>query len=155
RTVEEHDLARRIMYASRADHDLPKDYASGLLALHSRQPFPQSPEEIAESAAQVRDKNFRIEIAEDGIHIYNRDRHHIVQNVFDLYPRPDSEKDGALVFYLGVDLAKEETAGRLAKRYAQDEPLDWGVAADAPAEDRTRLKEAGHTLIAKKKQKAS
>ncbi|HKA46606.1 MAG TPA: DUF6513 domain-containing protein, partial [Methyloceanibacter sp.] len=26
RTVEEHDLARRIMYASRADHDLPKDY---------------------------------------------------------------------------------------------------------------------------------
>ena len=35
RTVEEHDLARRIMYASRADHDLPKDYASGLLALHA------------------------------------------------------------------------------------------------------------------------
>ena len=40
RTVEEHDLARRIMYAARADHDLPKDYASGLLALHSRQPVP-------------------------------------------------------------------------------------------------------------------
>ena len=36
RTVEEHDLARRIMYASRAEHDLPKDYADGLLALHSR-----------------------------------------------------------------------------------------------------------------------
>jgi dihydropteroate synthase-like protein len=155
RTVEEHDLARRIMYASRADHDLPKDYASGLLALHSRRPFPQSPEEIAESAAQVRDKNFRIEIAEDGIHIYNRDRHHIVQNVFELYPKLDIEKDGAHAFYLGVELAKAEIAWRLAKRYAQDEPLDWGVAADAPAEDRTRLKEAGHTLIAKKKQKAS
>ena len=28
-------------------------------------------------------------------------------------------------------------------------PLDWGVAADAPAEDKTRLKEAGHTLVAK------
>ena len=86
RTVEEHDLARRIMYASRADHDLPKDYASGLLALHSRKPFPQTPEEIAESAAEVRDKNFRIEIAEDGIHIYNRDGHHIAKDVFDLYP---------------------------------------------------------------------
>jgi dihydropteroate synthase-like protein len=155
RTVEEHDLARRIMYASRADHDLPKDYASGLLALHSRRPFPQSPEEIAESAAQVRDKNFRIEIAEDGIHIYNRDGHHIAQDVFELYPKLDIEKDGAHAFYLGVELAKAEIAWRLAKRYAQDEPLDWGVAADAPAEDRTRLKEAGHTLIAKKKQKAS
>jgi dihydropteroate synthase-like protein len=155
RTVEEHDLARRIMYASRADHDLPKDYASGLLALHSRRPFPQSPEEIAESAAQVRDKNFRIEIAEDGIHIYNRDGHHIAQDVFELYPKLDIEKDGAHAFYLGVELAKAEIAWRLAKRYAQDEPLDWGVAADAPAEDRTRLKEASHTLIAKKKQKAS
>jgi len=155
RTVEEHDLARRIMYASRADHDLPKDYASGLLALHSRRPFPQSPEEIAESAAQVRDKNFRIEIAEDGIHIYNRNGHHIAQDVFELYPKLDIEKDGAHAFYLGVELAKAEIAWRLAKRYAQDEPLDWGVAADAPAEDRTRLKEAGHTLIAKKKQKAS
>ena len=154
RTVEEHDLARRIMYASRADHDLPKDYASGLLALHSRRPFPQTPEEIAASFAEVRDKNFRIEIAEDGIHIYNRDGHHITQDVFDLYPKLDIEKNGAHAFYLGVELAKAEIAWRLAKRYAQDEPLDWGVAADAPAEDKTRLKEAGHTLIAKRKQQA-
>jgi len=154
RTVEEHDLARRIMYASRADHDLPKDYASGLLALHSRRPFPQTPEEIAASFAEVRDKNFRIEIAEDGIHIYNRDGHHITQDVFDLYPKLDIEKNGAHAFYLGVELAKAEIAWRLAKRYTQDEPLDWGVAADAAAEDKTRLKEAGHTLIAKRKQQA-
>ena len=154
RTVEEHDLARRIMYASRADHDLPKDYASGLLALHSRRPFPQTPEEIAESFAEVRDKNFRIEIAEDGIHIYNRNGHHITQDVFDLYPKLDIEKNGAHAFYLGVELAKAEIAWRLAKRYTQDEPLDWGVAADATAEDKTRLKEAGHTLIAKRKQQA-
>ena len=155
RTVEEHDLARRIMYASRADHDLPKDYDSGLLALHARRPFPQTPEEIAESAAEVRDKNFRIEIAEDGIHIYNRDGHHITQDVFELYPKLDIEKDGAHAFYLGVELARAEIAWRLAKRYSQDEPLDWGVAADAPADDKTRLREAGHTLIAKKKRQAS
>jgi hypothetical protein len=155
RTVEEHDLARRIMYAARADHDLPKDYASGLLALHSKRPFPQTPEEIAESAAEVRDKNFRVEIAEDGIHIYNRDGHHIAKDVFDLYPKLDIEKDGAHAFYLGVELARAEIAWRLAKRYAQDEPLDWGVAADAPADDKTRLKEAGHTLIAKRKRQAS
>jgi len=155
RTIEEHDLARRIMYAARADHDLPKDYADGLLALHSRRPFPLTPEEIAENAQAVRDKNFRIEIAEDGIHIYNRDGHHVAQDVFELYPKLDLGNDSAHAFYLAAELARAETAWRLAKRYAQDEPLDWGVAADAPSEDKTRLKEAGHTLIAKKKRKVS
>jgi dihydropteroate synthase-like protein len=151
RTIEEHDLARRIMFASRADHDLPKDYAPGLLALHARDPFPQSPKEIAENASEVRDKNFRIEIAEDGIHIYNRDGHHIAKDVFELYPKLKLGDDAAHAFYIGAELARAEIAWRLAKRYAQDEPLDWGVAADAPAEDKTRLKEAGHTLIAKRK----
>ena len=155
RTVEEHDLARRIMYASREENDLPKDYADGLLALHSRRPFPQTPEEIAQAAREVRDKNFRIEIAEDGIHIYNRGGHHVAQDAFDLFPKLGVEKDGAHAFYLGAELAKAEIAFRLAKRYAQDGPLDWGVAADAPVDDKTRLKEAGHTLIAKRKREAS
>jgi dihydropteroate synthase-like protein len=155
RTVEEHDLARRIMFASRAEHELPKDYADGLLSLHARRPFPQSREEIAEAAREVRDRNFRIEIADDGIHIYNRDGHHIAQDAFDLFPKLGVEEDGAHAFYLGAELARAEIAWRLAKRYAQDEPLDWGVAADAPAEDKTRLKEAGYTLIAKRKREAS
>jgi dihydropteroate synthase-like protein len=151
RTVEEHDLARRIMYASRAEHDLPKDYADGLLALHARKPFPQTAEEIAEAAREVRDRNFRIEIAEDGIHVYNRDGHHVGESAMDLFPKLGVETDGAHAFYLGTELTKAEIAWRLGKRYAQDEPLDWGVAADAPAEDTSRLKEAGHTLLAKKK----
>jgi dihydropteroate synthase-like protein len=155
RTVEEHDLARRIMYASRAENDLPRDYADGLLCLHSRRPFPQSPEEIAEAAREVRDKNYRIEIAEDGIHIFNRDGHHVARDAFDLFPKLGVEKDGAHAFYLGAELARAETAFRLGKRYAQDEPLDWGVAAYAPADDKTRLKEAGHTLIAKRKRETS
>jgi len=139
RTVEEHDLARRIMYASRAEHDLPKDYADGLLALHARMPFPMTPEEIAE----------------DGIHVYNRDGHHIGTSALDLFPKLGVEKDGAHAFYLGTELAKAEIAWRLGKRYAQDESLDWGVAADAPVDDKTRLKEAGHTLIAKKKRETT
>jgi dihydropteroate synthase len=153
RTIEEHDLARRIMYAARADHELPKDYADGLLALHARKPFPMSIEEIVENAEAVRDKNFRIEIAEGGIHIYNKDGHHISQEIFDLYPKLDLGTDSAHAFYLGAELARAEIAWRLAKRYAQDEPLDWGVAADAPADDKTRLKQAGHTLIANAKKK--
>jgi hypothetical protein len=126
-----------------------------LLALHSRRPFPQSPEEIEQAAREVRDKNFRIEIAEDGIHVYNRDGHHVAQEAFALYDKLGVDKDGPHAFYLGAELARAEIAWRLGKRYAQDEPLEWGVAADAPADDRTRLKEAGHTLIAKKKREAS
>jgi hypothetical protein len=103
----------------------------------------------------VRDKNFRIEIAEDGIHVYNRDGHHVAQEAFDLFSKLGVEQDGAHAFYLGAELARAEIAFRLAKRYAQDGPLDWGVAADASADDKTRLKEAGQTLIAKRKREAS
>lgn len=157
RTVEEHDLARRIMYASRAEGDLPKDYSDGLLTVHARRPFPQTPDDITAAAREVRDRNFRIEIAEDGIHVYNRDGHHVAQDALSLFPKlgVDVAKDGAHAFYLGTELAKAEIAFRLAKRYAQDEPLDWGVAADAPADDKTRLKAAGHTLVAKRKREAT
>jgi hypothetical protein len=79
----------------------------------------------------------------------------VSQEIFDLYPKLDLEGDTAHAFYLGAELARAEIAWRLAKRYAQDEPLDWGVAADVPADDKTRLKEAGHTLVAKKKGKSS
>jgi dihydropteroate synthase-like protein len=146
RTIQEHAAARRIMFAAREDASLPKDYGTALLALHERKPFPYSPAEIAELAAQVKDDNFRIEIAEDGIHVYNRSRHEIAQDALSLFARLDVAKDGAHAFYLGAELMRAEIAWRLGKRFAQDEPLDWGCAVDRPQEDLTRLREAGHTL---------
>jgi hypothetical protein len=139
------------MFASRADGELPKGYTDELLGLHSKRPFPLTPDEVAENAAAVRDKNFRIEVADDGVHVYNRDGHHVAQDIFELYPKLDVDGDTGHAFYLAAELAKAEIAWRLGKRYAQDELLDWGVAADKPREDRTRLKEAGHTLAIKKK----
>jgi len=149
RTIQEHDAARRIMFAARDDESLPQDYGHALLQLHDKKPFPNSAREIAELAAQVTDANFRIETAEDGIHIYNRSGHHVGQDALALFDKLGVERDGAHAFYLGSELMKAEIAWRLGKRYAQDEPLDWGSAADRPAEDRTRLKAAGHTLRAK------
>ena len=72
------------------------------------------------------------------------------RDAFDSSQSSASRADGAHAFYLGTELMKAEIAWRLGKRYAQDEPLDWGVAAPAPEADRTRLAEAGHTLRAKK-----
>ena len=84
RTLQEHDAARRIMFAARGDHSLPQGYGGALLQLHDRKPFPNSPDEIAEIAAQVKDRNFRIETAEDGVHIYTRGMHHVTQDVFSI-----------------------------------------------------------------------
>lgn len=149
RTLQEHDAARRIMFAARADESLPKDYGNALLQLHDKKPFPTTPREIADVAREVRDGNFRVETAEDGIHVYNRDGHHVAQDALSLFAKLGVDNDGAHAFYLGTELMKAEIAFRLGKRYAQDEPLDWGVAADRLPEDLTRLRAVGHTLRAK------
>jgi dihydropteroate synthase-like protein len=151
RTIQEHDAARRMMFAAREDASLPKDYSSALLSLHDRKPFPNASNEIAELAAEVKDENFRIETGPDGIHVYNRDGHHIAQSAMALFDMLRVENDGAHAFYLGTELMKAEISWLLGKRYVQDAPLDWGAAADLPTENLTRLAEAGHTLRAKKR----
>jgi dihydropteroate synthase len=146
RTIQEHDAARRIMFAARADASLPKGYGDALLGLHDRRPFPNTPHEIVELAGQVKDVNFRIEVADDGIHVYNRHGHHVAQDAMSLYPKLGVAADGAHAFYLGTELMKAEIAWRLGKRYAQDAPLAWGCAVDRPSEDLAAPAAAGPTL---------
>lgn len=153
RTVEEHDIARRVLFAAREDGSLPRGYHAGLLQIHDRKPFVASAEDIEALAGAVRDDNFRIMTSPDGIHIFNSKGHAVATDAFELFPGLGVEADGAHAFYLGAELMKAETAWRLGKRYVQDEPLGWGVAAPAPEADRTRLAEAGHTLKAKKEGK--
>ncbi len=157
RAVKELDAARRIMYRAREDHALPIGYSDLLLCLHGRKPFPNSPAEIAELAAQIRDPSFRIQVSEAGIHIFNRDGMHVAKDPFALFPHLKLEDDGAHAFYIGVELARAQTAWQLGKTYAQDEELDWGVAADklraeAGTED---YQAAGHTLAVKKEKAAA
>jgi dihydropteroate synthase-like protein len=153
RTLEEHDAARRLMYRAREDESLPKGYGGGLLSLHELRPYPETPEQIAALARAVRDGNFRIEVAEDGIHIYNRDGHYVAKDPFELFAKLGVEKDGPHAFYLGYELAKAEIAYQLGKRYTQDGGLDWGVAADAKSEDLTRHASEGATLKAARKER--
>ncbi|RUM96885.1 dihydropteroate synthase [Pseudaminobacter arsenicus] len=153
RTVEEHDIARRILFAAREDGSLPRDYHAGLLQIHDRKPYAATADDIDALAGAVRDANFRIMTSTDGIHIFNAKGHAVATDAFELFPGLGVEQDGAHAFYLGAELMKAEIAWRLGKRYVQDEPLAWGVAAPAPEADRTRLAEAGHTLRAKKEGK--
>lgn len=150
RTVAEHDFARRLMFAARADGGLPQHYGGGLLQVHDRAPFAQSPGDIAALAASLRDANFRIATAEDGIHVFSGRMHETGRDALSFFPRLGVEGDAAHAFYLGAELMKAEIAWTLGKRYAQDEYLDWGCAAPPQLRDPTRLAEAGHTLRAKR-----
>jgi dihydropteroate synthase-like protein len=146
RTIQEHDAARRMMFAARADASLPRGYGDALLGLHDRKPFPNTPHEIAQLAGQVKDDNFRIEVADDGIHVYNRHGHHVAPDAMSLYSKLGVAADGAHAFYLGTELMKAEIAWRLGKRYVQDAPLVWGCAADRPSEDLAAPPAVGPTL---------
>ena len=149
RTIEEHDAARRLMFRAREDESLPKSYGGGLLSLHDLNPHPLSPPEITAEAASIKDDNYRIQLSDDGVHIYNRQGHHVARDPFELFSKLGVEADGAHAFYLGYELAKAEVAMQLGKRYAQDNPLDWGVSADKKAEDLTRHAPEGATLKSK------
>ncbi len=146
RTLQEHDAARRLMFAARADRALPKGYSDALLQVHDKRPYSATPLEIAELARELRDANFRIEAAEDGLHIYAKNFHRVATDAMSLFPELNVATDGAHAFYLGAELMKAELAFKLGKKYRQDEPLDFGVAMDLDEEDATWFKEIGHTM---------
>jgi dihydropteroate synthase-like protein len=146
RAVREADVARRLMYAAREQHALPVGFSPDLLTMHDKRPFPDSPEEIAEIARKIRDPSYRIQVSQDGLHVYNRDGHHTSVDAFTLFPHLAVDGDASHAFYLGVELARAEIAWRLGKRYVQDQPLDWGCAADRRREDLLRWHAPGPTM---------
>ena len=135
RAVKEADWARRIMYAARHHGTLPKGMSDALMTVHAKRPFLDTPEEIAATAAQVRDPNFRVQVSSSGLHVYNRDGLRRGQGAFELWPQLGLEGDAAHAFYMGVELAHAEIAHKLGKRYVQDQPLDWGCAVERKDED--------------------
>ena len=131
RAVREADWARRIMGAAKRHQMLPKGLSDRLLTVHAKHPFPDTPQEIASTAAAVRDPNFRVQVSAQGLHVYNRDGLRLGQGAFELWPQLGLEDDAGHAFYMGVELAHAEIAWRLGKRYVQDQPLDWGCAVEA------------------------
>ena len=146
RAVAEADWARRIMHAATRSASLPKGFSDALMTVHGKRPFPDTPAEIAEVAAQVRDPNFRVQISPQGLHVYNRDGMRLGQGAFALWPQLGLQNDAGHAFYMGVELARAEIAWQLGKRYVQDQPLDWGCAAPKPAEDLGRWCAPGTTM---------
>lgn len=146
RAIREADVARRMMYAAREQRMLPKGITEQMMSLHAKDPFPDTPEDIAETAAAIRDPNFRVQISPQGVHVYNRDGHHVAQDAFTLWPSLKLEQDGNHAFYMGVELARAEIAWQLGKRYIQDQSLDWGCAFERAADDLNEWCAPGTTM---------
>ncbi|MES2991234.1 MAG: DUF6513 domain-containing protein [Pseudomonadota bacterium] len=146
RAVREADWARRIMHAAARHQTLPKGLNDALMTVHAKHPFPDTPQEIEQVAAQVRDPNFRVQVSQQGLHVYNRDGLRTGRGAFELWPQLQLEHDASHAFYMGVELAHAEIAWRLGKRYVQDQPLDWGCAVDAGAQDLNTWCAPGTTL---------
>ncbi|WP_085315718.1 DUF6513 domain-containing protein [Derxia lacustris] len=146
RAIREADVARRLMFAAWTQSRLPKGITDQLLTTHAKRPFPDTAEEIAVTAKSVRDPNFRVQVAENGVHVYNRDGHRIAADAFAHWPDLKLEGDGAHAFYMGVELARAEIAWQLGKRYVQDQPLRWGCAVDAPGDNLDAWCAPGSTL---------
>jgi dihydropteroate synthase-like protein len=125
--IAEADSARRTMFAAKQDSRLPRGYSNELLGLHDRKPFPYNKDEIESFVGMIKDPNFRIQVCEEGIMIYNRDGLRQDIDPFRLYPHLNVDDDASHAFYLGVELARAQIAWQLKKRYVQDEELAWGV----------------------------
>ena len=151
RAVVEADMARRILHAAKQRDSLPQWLDPALMALRDRLPFPDTTQDIARNAAAVTDRNFRIQIAEDGIHVYNGAGHQLVTDPFAAFAGLEVAGDGGHAFYLGVELARAQIAWQLGKRYVQDNQLRWGCAVDPPVRDSTHLEAAGATLPARRR----
>ncbi|MEM7540528.1 MAG: DUF6513 domain-containing protein [Pseudomonadota bacterium] len=151
--IREIDRARRIMHAAREHGTPPQNIDDSLLAIHERKPFPYQSAEIEELARAVKDPNYRIQVSDEGIHIYNRDGHHRATDPYDLFPELAVEGDHGHAFYLGLELAKAEIAWSLGKRYNQDEALRWGAALEAPEEDKQNFAPERSTLKARRNKK--
>lgn len=144
--VREANWARRIMHAAARHGTLPKGMSDALMTVHAKHPFPDTPQEIAATAAQVRDPNFRVQISPLGLHVYNRDGLRLGQGAFELWPQLNLQDDASHAFYMGVELAHAEIAWRLGKRYVQDQPLDWGCAVERTVQDLSNWCAPGATM---------
>ena len=146
KAIIEGNFARRIMHTTKQYNMPPKDISNKLLNLHERKPFPYSTEELKEMWGNVKDKNYRIYVNTDGIHVFNNKNFYTEKDATELYQYLDIKNDDGHAYYLGMELAKAQIAFQLGKRYDQDEMLKWGCSVDVSDEDIMKFKTAGHTM---------
>ena len=148
--IKETDLARRIMYAASSNNITPKHINPGLLVNHASDKNMMDKADIDHLYKQVKDKNYRIIMSDDGIHLFNKKGKIVATDPYDFYDFIDVEGDIGHAYYLGIELARAQIAYQLGKDYEQDEELDWGCLVNKEFDDKLEFKETRSTYKKKK-----
>ncbi len=126
--VRELDLARRLVYHACTRRTLPKHIEPNLVLLRDPKLHSHGEAMLADLAARVTDRNFRL-FAERGLlHILNHEMFLQGRDPFALFAQMQerADIDPSHAFYLGYEMAKAMTALTLGKNYTQDQALRWG-----------------------------
>jgi len=135
--VRELALARRLVHHAVTQGVPPKRLLPDLVMLRDPKLHEHGAQTLAELAAGITDRNFRL-FAERGLlHVLNGQLALQGTDPFLLFQEMQQRAaiDPAHAFYLGYELCKAVTALTLGKNYVQDQALDWGMLT---------VPEAGH-----------
>ncbi len=127
--VKEFALARRLVHYAITHRTLPKRLEPNLVMLRDPKLHELGEAALAELAAQIADRNYRIFAERGEIHILNGDLYLRGSDPFVLFAellKRDAKLDASHSFYLGYEFAKAVTALTLGKDYTQDTALRWG-----------------------------
>ena len=127
-SIKETDAARKIMHFSKKNQRLPFRVNNNLMCISDRKPKENHTREIKEIKSMVKDKNFRIFLAEDGINVFNSQTFTKGYDPYDFFEGMKVDNDASHAFYLGIELARAQIAYQLGKDYDQDNELKWGIA---------------------------
>jgi dihydropteroate synthase-like protein len=126
--VRELDLARRLVHHACSQRVLPKHLEPDLVLLRDPKLRVHGAAALAEMAARLTDRNFRLFAEEGRIHVLNAQMHLEGTDPFVLFRQMQERAalDPSHAFYLGYEMAKAVTALTLGKNYTQDQALRWG-----------------------------
>lgn len=127
--VKELALARRLVYHAAANKVPPKRLEPDLVLLRDPKLHTHGEEALAELAARITDRNYRIFAERGELHVMNGDFYLRGTDPFELFAemqKRDPKLDPGHSFYIGYEFAKAVTALTLGKNYEQDRALRWG-----------------------------
>jgi dihydropteroate synthase len=126
--VRELGLARRLVHHAVTRRVLPKHLAPDLVLLRDPKLRTHGAEALADLAARVADRNYRLFAEEGRLHVINNKMHLEGTDPFTLFDEVQRRDpvDPSHAFYLGWEMAKAVTALTLGKNYTQDQALRWG-----------------------------
>jgi dihydropteroate synthase-like protein len=147
-SIQELDIARRLMHYALQAGVPPKRLEEGLLTVKESRLLRQQRETLQEIQAALTDPNFRVFIDDTQIYVFNADLFVAGTDLEAIFAQL-GVTEASHAFYLGRELTKAQLALQLGKNYAQDEALRWGylTVEEEPTHDRrvhlTQRRQAG------------